>query len=171
MPHDGIRNVADAVAAQPGPIGQIHVLVRREEVLVEPAQLLEHGFGHQAGRAADAKHFHWLRRLGRRHSVQAFERAPGTEKAVAGAVDDLRIVHVDDARRRQREPARLIEAGEQRPQPAGIRHGVVVQKRDHGPARVGDSRVVAAGKATILWQRDDAHGWVAAADMRHRAVG
>ena len=63
VPHHRAGNVADPVAAQPRPVGQVHVLVRDEEILVEPVQLLEHLPRHQAGTAAGGEHF---TRFGRR---------------------------------------------------------------------------------------------------------
>ena len=57
MADDRVGHIAAAVAAQPRAIREIDVLVRREEVLVEAAELVEHGLRHQARRAAYAEHF------------------------------------------------------------------------------------------------------------------
>src|SRR5207302_3617800 len=57
MSHDGVRDVAAPVTAQPRAVRQVDVLVRRKEVFIEAAELLEDRFRHHAGRTADPEHF------------------------------------------------------------------------------------------------------------------
>jgi len=156
MADDRIRDVAHAVSTKPRAIGQVDILVGREEILVEPAQFVEHGFRHQAGRAAHAEYLQRLRRVHGGHSVQPLERAAGPEEPVAGAVDNLRVVHIDDARRHQRKSAGLIETADQCLQPSRIGNRVVVQKRHDRRARVGNAGVVSAGESAVVRQGHDA---------------
>jgi hypothetical protein len=86
----------------------------------------------------------------------AFERSAPPKEAVASAVDDGRVVHVDDARGRQQKPCCGIDAAAQRAEPARVGHGVVIEKRDEPTVRLARAGVVATGKPTVLGERDHA---------------
>ncbi len=90
MPHDRIRDVAAPVTAQPRPVRQVDVLVRREKVLVEAAELLEHAARHQTRSAADAEHLVRLPGHVRGRAMVPLEGAAPSQHAVAGAVDHRR---------------------------------------------------------------------------------
>ena len=79
MPDDCVRDVSAPIAAQTSPVRQIDVFVRREEVFVESAELLEDLPGNQTCGAADAKHLSGgAGGIGTR-AVMALERASGPE--------------------------------------------------------------------------------------------
>ena len=168
MTDDRIRDISHTISAKPRAIGKVDVLVRREEVLVEPAQLVEQGFRHQAGRAAHAEDLQRLRRLGGRHSVQPLEGAASTKRKPSPALSII-CVHVDDARRRQCKAAGPIEPANKRPQPSRIGNRVVVQKRHDRRACLCNASAVSTGESAVLRQCDDADRRVPAADMVHRA--
>jgi len=56
MQHDGIGDIPAPVAAKPGPVRKVDVFVRRKEILVKPADLLEHALWQQERGATRAEH-------------------------------------------------------------------------------------------------------------------
>jgi hypothetical protein len=97
VPHDRVGDITTAIATQSGAIRQVDVLVRGEEIVVESSEFVEHRLRHQARGAAHAEHLLHRRRHGCRFAMMALERPAPAKNSVAGAVDDARIVHVDDA--------------------------------------------------------------------------
>src|SRR5215203_3518581 len=99
------------------------------------------------------------------------EGAAPAQQPITSAVDHMRIVHVDDSRGRQRvRPARLSAAQERR-QPAWLWHCVVVQQHDEAAARLARTGIVAAGKTTILSERDQPHPRKSLADENNGSIG
>ena len=170
MADDGIRHVAAAVAAEPRPVREVDVLVRREEILVEAAELVVDGLRQEARGPADAEHLARLPGGGRRAAVEPLERAAPQQHAVAGAVDDRGIVHVDDARGGQHEAGPRVDPAAERAQPAALGNRVVVEERHQAAARFAHAGVVAAGEPAILRQRDYAHPRIPLAQVAGRPV-
>src|SRR5678816_2411441 len=79
MTHDGVGNIAAAISAKPSPVREVHVFMRRKEILVEPAQFLEHRLRHHARRTADAKDLLRDERRRRGLTMMTFERPAPTQ--------------------------------------------------------------------------------------------
>ncbi len=129
MPDDCVRHVSASIAAQASPVRKIDVFVRREKIFVESAEFLEDVPGNQTCRPADTKHFSGGAGGVRTRAMMPLERAPSPKYTVARAIDDQTVVHVDNARGRQEEARRGVDAVAQRSKPCGIRDRVVVEKR------------------------------------------
>ena len=86
---------------QPQPVGQVHVLVDHEEVLVEAADFVEGFPADDEGRAADPEHLTGLEKRGDVGAVATFIRPTRPQISVAGTVHRGRVVQEDDARGRQ----------------------------------------------------------------------
>ncbi len=121
------------------------------------ADALEHVAANHTGRAADSEHLGRIIRKHRRLSVQTFVRPAPSRVPIAGAVDELRVVQVDDARRGHIGPRRQFERRAQRPQEAGQDLGVVVQQHQIAPVRFAASDVRRAGETTVGVERNDPH--------------
>src|SRR5262245_16624952 len=171
MPDDCVRDVSASIAAQASPVRQIDVLVRREKVFVESAEFLEDVPRNQTCRPADTKHLSGGAGGVGTRAMMPLERAPSPKYTVAGAIDDRTVVHVDDARGRQEEARRNVDAVAQRAKPHGVRDGVVVEKRKKLASRRLCAGVISSRKTSILAERNDADARKAAADEVNGTVG
>ena len=87
------------------------------------------------------------------------ECAAGAKVAVASAVDHVRTIQQHDPGRHKPSFWAVLEHGRiQARQPVRRRNRVVVEKRQHSPARRASGRVIAASKAKIAAVVDDPHG-------------
>ena len=168
MPHEGGRNISAPVSVQPGPIRQIDVLVRGEEVRVETAELLENGFGHQAGRAADPNTSIGVSAASTR-SPWCHLNAPPARRVRRRRCRSSGVVHIDDARRRPVQSRPHDQCRRAGPQPVDSATVSLFRNARNAPRASCAPALLPPAKPRFS-QADDAHGGNAHDELR-RPIG